>query len=48
VGTYVVCLCFPSQERCAEASMVFAKVAVSGLASALLFAVGILGGILLV
>lgn len=44
----MVPLCFPRQECCAEASAVFANVTVPGLASALVSAVLILGGILLV
>lgn len=48
VGMYVVSLCFPKKECCAEASMVFAKVTIPGVASVLVSAVLVLGGILLV
>lgn len=43
---YVVSLCFPRKESCAEASMVFAMVTVPGVASAPVSAVLVLGGIL--
>lgn len=44
----MVSLCFPRQEWYAEASVVFAEVTASGLVFALVSAVLILGGILLV